>query len=121
MNKSYYILALIFPLLFACGGNKTQPKKPVNKDSITVVVPDFNADTAFNYVKKQVDFGPRVNNTVPHEKCATFLSDELQKYCDTVIIQKGMVTAYNGVSLKIKNIIGTFNPKTSYRILLCSH
>jgi hypothetical protein len=121
MSKLYYILVFIFPLLFACGGNKTQPSKPVNKDSVTVVVPEFNADTAFNYVKEQVDFGPRVNNTAPHEKCAAFLSDELQKYCDTVIVQKGVVTAYNGASLKIKNIIGTFNPLASYRILLCSH
>ena len=31
-----------------------------------VPVPAFNADSAFVFVKKQVDFGPRVPNTEAH-------------------------------------------------------
>src|SRR5687767_15761299 len=33
-----------------------------------VTVPDFNADSAYFFVKKQVDFGPRIPNTDAHRK-----------------------------------------------------
>ncbi len=84
-------------------------------------VPPFNADSAYGYVKAQVDFGPRVCNSVAHEKCADFLVKKLKEFCPEVMVQKGQVKAFNGTMLNIKNLIASYNPATNNRIFLCSH
>ena len=87
----------------------------------TIEVPEFDADSAFNYVKKQTDFGPRVPNTDAHKQCAEFLASELRRFCDTVIIQHFDVKAYDGTVLHSQNIIGRFAPENGNRIILASH
>ena len=44
-----------------------------------IPVPDFNADSAFFFVKKQVDFGPRVPNSPAHKKCAAWFVQEFKR------------------------------------------
>src|SRR4029078_5639245 len=82
---------------------------------------DFNADSAFSFVKAQCDFGPRVPNTKSHDACAAYLAAKLKQYTPAVFIQEAKVTSYNGVSLSIKNIIAQFNPGAQKRILLFAH
>jgi hypothetical protein len=84
-------------------------------------VPPFNADSAYAYVKAQVDFGPRVCNTKAHEKCEAYLVSKLKQYCNDVTVQKGKVKAFDGTLLGFANIIASFNPATNNRIFLCSH
>ncbi len=86
-----------------------------------VVTPVFNEDSSFNYIAKQVDFGPRVPNTKAHDDCAVFLEKKLQGFGAEVIVQSGVVTKYNGTKLEIKNIIAQFYPEKKDRILLFSH
>jgi len=93
----------------------TQTEKP------SVVVPEFNADSAYDFVKAQCDFGPRVPGTAKHEACAGYLETTLRKYCPLVRVQTGMVTTYDGLNLSIKNIIGSFNPDNRNRVLLFAH
>ncbi|MCF8307572.1 MAG: M28 family peptidase [Bacteroidales bacterium] len=87
----------------------------------SVNVPEFNADSAFHFVKKQTDFGPRVPNTKAHTKCADYLAQKMKGYADTVIVQQSKVRAYNNDILNIKNIISVFNPGKTKRILLGAH
>jgi hypothetical protein len=82
---------------------------------------DFNADTAYYFVNEQVKFGPRVTNSKAHEKCAAWLETTLKKYTPNVIVQNFTAKAYNGTILNCKNIIASFNPKNTSRVLLCSH
>lgn len=119
-NLLYIILALL--LLIACGEpdkKQTSQKKSTPKKQITI--PDFNADTAFLFVEKQVAFGPRVPNTVEHNNCAQFLYNKLKDYADTALVQDFKTRAYNNTVLNGKNIIGSFNPHNGNRILLCAH
>jgi hypothetical protein len=95
--------------------------KEKQKKEETLKTPPFNADSAFSYVKVQVDFGPRVNNTKAHEKCANYLVKKLKQYCSDVVVQKGQVKAFNGTLLNFKNIIASYNPETNNRIFICSH
>jgi hypothetical protein len=83
--------------------------------------PQFNADTAFDIIKKQVDFGPRVPNTVAHDACAKYLEAKLRQYTPDVTVQTGDVKAYDGTTLHIKNIIGVLHPEKSRKILICAH
>jgi glutaminyl-peptide cyclotransferase len=103
---------------------KPTPKPEPEEDSVQevkVVTASFNADTAFAYIKKQALFGPRVPNTAEHKKCAAWLETTMGRFTKNVTVQSFKMKAYNGVQLDLSNIIGTFNPEATTRILLCSH
>lgn len=121
MQKHILIIALAV-LLASCGdkpnnGNNTN-KKDEKKD---ITVPQFNADSAFQFVKTQTDFGPRVPETEAHRLCAQWLVERLSEYADTVYVQDFRTRIYNGRSMDGQNIIASFHPEASKRIVLCSH
>jgi glutaminyl-peptide cyclotransferase len=98
--------------------SKTQPTEIVKTP--LPQAPPFNADSAFLYVKKQVDFGPRVPGSAAHKKCAAWLSGQFKRMGMTVIEQKFKAQAYFG-ALDAVNIIAQYKPELNDRILLCAH
>jgi len=123
MRNSLYSILVALLFLPSCN-TSDRPKSHENKQgdkTQAINVPVFNADSAYLYVKQQVDFGPRVPNTPAHEKCADFLVQKLEKYSKDVIVQKGKVKAFNGTVLNFKNIIASFDPGNNNRIFLCAH
>ncbi|MBR0539187.1 MAG: M28 family peptidase [Bacteroidales bacterium] len=121
MRKLFLILPIAL-MLVACNGR--QPKGTVtsnNTSKTTIVVPQFNADTAYQYVAKQTAFGPRVPETSAHAQCAAWLSGKLSEYADTVIVQEFRTRLFNGKGIDGKNIVAVFNPEAKKRIVLCSH
>lgn len=106
--------------LTACSStsNSSQPSKPIAKD-----VPAFNADSAYQYIAKQLDFGPRVPGTKPHDEAAQWLENKLVDFGATTCTEYDTTKAYNGDVIPIVNIIGSFNQEdeTKERILLISH
>jgi len=114
---------LLLWFLSSCTSPSTQKsgQQSGSEKKVTVIVPDFNADSAYAFVKAQVDFGPRVPNTAAHEKCAGYLTGKLKTYCQIVTIQKGTVKAFNGTLLQFQNIIASWRPDSNNRILLCAH
>lgn len=83
--------------------------------------PDFNADTAYNFIVKQLEFGYRVPGMASHKKCAEWLQAELRKYCDTVYFQQGNAITWDKKRIPIYNIIGSFKPSAKQRAMLASH
>lgn len=119
------ILAPIFNLKKTTGNtsqtsNTTTPPQQ-NTPSTTVSVPDFNADSAFLYVQKQVDFGPRVPASPTHKACADWLTAQMRRLADTVQVQTAKVKVHNGKEVPMYNIIASLNPEANRRILLCAH
>lgn len=116
------LLSLLILLAVACnnGGEKKTPDQPKAEEP-KVNVPAFNVDSAFSYIEKQVAFGPRVPNSKAQEACANYFSTFFKSFADTVIVQEAKVKAFDGTMLKMKNIIASFNPKCTDRVLLCSH
>tara|TARA_Y100000766_G_scaffold116550_1_gene100223 strand:- start:11870 stop:12847 length:978 start_codon:yes stop_codon:yes gene_type:complete len=98
--------------------SKTKPTKP--KFSL-VKTPEVNKDSVFYFVQKQVDFGPRIPNSVAHENCADWMVEKLKSYNFKIIEQKGMQLAYDGKELSYRNIIGRFGLNKKKRILLSAH
>ena len=45
--------------------------------AVKIEKPKFNADSAYRFVKEQVDFGPRFPNNEAHAKCAIYLENKL--------------------------------------------
>ena len=124
-NSIYKIVFFIYALSLSVGLNSCkEKKKPVsekieNKPSIPT--PVFNEDSAYEYVAKQVKFGPRVPNTAPHVKCGDYLIAELKRNGAKVTIQEFEAKAFNGKSLRLRNIIGSFNEGASKRLLFAAH
>ncbi|HEY1046874.1 MAG TPA: M28 family peptidase [Bacteroidia bacterium] len=122
----YFAVILLVSVLFGCnnsdrGGDTkdssndtTQAVKPVN----TV---DFNADSAYNHVKNQVAFGPRIPGTKEHLECYNYILDNVSKYADTVYTQNTRILTYDKTNIPLKNIIAEFNPAAAKRIILCAH
>jgi len=115
--KKIFIFIGLTTLLMSCGSRKKEQVESVKQ----VNVPAFNADSAYSYVAKQVDFGARVPNTAAHKQCAQYLSDKLRSFGASVIEQKATLTAFNGTKLEAINIIGSYNPEATERVLLFSH
>ncbi len=118
------ILLFLIIWLFSCGGSGPRQHSLSDKAAQTsqsVSVPEFNADSAFQFVARQVEFGPRVPNTEAHQQCGIWLTETMQRFADTVYVQQARVRAYNGTILNIRNIIGVFQPERRNRILLCAH
>jgi hypothetical protein len=94
---------------------QTKPTKP------RVIPPEFNADSAYAFVQKQADMGPRVPGSKAHASCVTWMKDKLTQYGATVIVQDGVVATFDQKKWNAKNVIGSFNPENKSRILLCAH
>lgn len=124
-NKLLYItISIIF---IACGSDKKEKRKKANPINQTVAVqptiekPDFNADSAYIFIKEQVDFGPRYPNNEAHGKCATYLEEKMSSFGIETITQIGSARTFNNKEITIKNIIGSYLPEAENRILLFAH
>ena len=119
MTRHLYFFIAIF-LLTACGGRTSAP---ASQPSVIAAkeVPAFCADSAYEAIAKQLDFGPRVPGTEAQEACAQWLRAELERYGGKVYEQRSSVKAYDGTTLPCINLIGSFNPEARNRVLLISH
>lgn len=117
----YFPIAVLALLLSSCGnsGHSSNQKNAQTKPMVSV--PDFNADSAYAYVAKQVAFGPRVPGTPAHAACEKWLVKKFKEYSDTVIVQRFQAQTYDGITRKGANIIASFEPDNPKRILLMAH
>ncbi|MDE6803353.1 MAG: M28 family peptidase [Muribaculaceae bacterium] len=103
----------------ATGGKAAADSTAVEPE--TVPPPVFEADSAYAYLKRQVDFGPRVPNTDAHRLTGQWLASELTRHGAVVTEQKATLTAFDGTQLMATNIMGRFNPSADDRVLLLAH
>ncbi len=115
-------LALIM-LFSSCTPDEPETTVPLVKDQVTSVPPTplFDPDSAYAFVKKQVDFGPRIPGTAPHTACGDWMVAKLKSYGAAVTEQTGTVTIYTGAKIPLRNIIGVWRPEMKDRILLLAH
>lgn len=118
------LFILLFAALFvnltltSCAPGKHQKNQ---ENPVPVQIPEFNEDSAYAFVKAQVDFGPRVPNTSSHQQCGDYLIQKFRSYGDTVFVQNVSLVSFDGVSLQSRNIICSFNPEATRRIMFMSH
>jgi Zn-dependent M28 family amino/carboxypeptidase len=114
------LLYSVLVIFAGCGrdGQKTsQPEVPPK----VVNVPAFNADSAYYFIKKQVDFGPRIPNSAAHKKAGDYLIAQLKTYGAAVKVQEFTATTFDNTKVNLRNIIASFNPEKKKRILLTAH
>lgn len=105
----------------ACGNKTRQSTDTILVEEAVASLPTFNADSAYAYVKRQVDFGPRVPNTAAHRKAGDWLAGELRRRGAKVTEQTMDLRAFDGTMLASRNIFAQFNPEAADRLLLLAH
>lgn len=122
LKASFHIaLLIIFSFALSSCKNKQEETPQVKKDSIVVHIPTFNADSAYQYIQEQVDFGPREPNSKAHDACGKYLIKSLEDFGAAVTVQMVDLIGFDGTILKASNIIGSYNTAKTTRILLLAH
>lgn len=118
-NLTVVATGLALAALAGCSGRAASSVSTQPTPEPTVQpVPEFCADSAYAYVKSQVDFGPRVPGSEAHRQCADWLASELRRHgADTVAVLTGTVPEVGTIS----NIFARFNAPATQRILLLAH
>lgn len=123
--KKYIVLFLVSYVFLVLSCKHDHPTTPIKKPSepkeVQAALPFFNADSAYAFVKAQVDFGPRVPESEAHKKCASWMVKKFKSYGAKVTIQSFKARAYNGKILSGKNIIASYQPQNKQRIMISSH
>lgn len=120
-------LGLMFLSLFSC--SQDQPKSaPAGRQMqspplpmTTNEIPHFNGKDAFAFLLRQTSFGPRNPGSSGHNSCLGYLASTLRGLADNVRLQDFTYPGYDGEKLRLTNVIASFQPGISNRILLCAH
>ena len=124
------LFVLTMTLFTACSGSqKGTADSPSTEASAAAspeaapqpVGPSFLADSAFAFCQQQCDFGPRIMNSEAHERCAQWIVSKFQSYSLTVTKQQTTLTGFDGTPLHATNIIASYRPELTDRILICAH
>lgn len=101
--------------------NKAEVSETEEIEKVQPVGPDFNADSAYIYLQEQCDFGPRTMNSTAHDKCEKWIIQKFEQYGCKVTTQKATLNGYDGTPLRSTNIIASYNPEATTRIMFCAH
>lgn len=127
MKKSKIMIALLIVALIAGAAfnflpsNKAEVSETEEIEKVQPVGPDFNADSAYIYLQEQCDFGPRTMNSTAHDKCEKWIIQKFEQYGCKVTTQKATLNGYDGTPLRSTNIMASYNPEATTRVMFCAH
>lgn len=117
VNTFVAVLFFVF-ILPGCRQNTTAPASP---PVVRLKVPGFVKDSAFVFVKTQVEFGPRAPGSNGHKLCGDWIAAKARSYGARVIEQPFKAQTFSGIKFDARNIIASFNESIKPRILLAAH
>ncbi|HEV8265001.1 MAG TPA: M28 family peptidase [Gemmatimonadales bacterium] len=82
---------------------------------------EFNGQTAFAYLERQMAFGPRIPGTPGHRQAGDWLLAELRARADTLIVQAFTQRTSRGTTLQLRNFFARFRPQATERVLFVAH
>ena len=121
MKKLTILVLLAAVITTSCQQQQSASTTEETSSSQVLVSPNFDADSAFAFVKAQVDFGPRIPSTEAHARCAAYLLASFKKYGADVSEQNSKVSTYDGKTHQLRNIIAKFHPEKTKRVLISAH
>ncbi|MBT33453.1 MAG: glutamine cyclotransferase [Thalassobius sp.] len=123
--KRYFVFSSLLLAFLVTSCDETSNQNSTKTETETKVTlepaPTFNADSAYYFLEKQLEFGPRVPNTQAHKDAGNYLINEFKNLGATVTVQEFESEAFDGTLLQGKNIVASLNESASKRILLASH
>lgn len=119
-NRTLFVLFILGGLLLSCSQEQEQR---LNFEKQGREVPVFSSDSAYQFVKQQVDFGPRNPGSEGHRKAKNYFIQKLKSYAGErmAFSQRFTAEGYDGDTLNLTNIIAAFNSQQTDRIMLCAH
>jgi len=81
----------------------------------------FDGERAYQYLKRQTDFGARVPGSKAHEECLRFLTSELKTFGGIVRVQTFAFTQPRLGRVMLSNIIAQYRPAERNRVALTAH
>ena len=118
IKKTPFCLLAIL-LMLSCGNLRKQASG--DSTAMRLAGPAFLADSAYKFCQEQCDFGPRTMNSKAHDDCEQWIIAKFTAYGMNVIPQKAELKGYDGTVLKSTNIIASYKPELTPRVLLCAH
>ena len=112
-------LGVVAALAFAaCGGDGGS----ANGQMVPVAgAPEFPADSAFELLRRQVEFGPRVPGSEGHAAQLAWMTEFLRERADTLLLQPFTHSTAAGETLELTNLFARFRPDDGTRILVLAH
>lgn len=125
MYKKIFFAICVSLVLMSCGDEpKQDPPAQTTKpaEAPLRIAPAFNADSAYSLIEKQLSFGFRVTGTKSHKACADWIVKKFKSYGAEVMVQAATVKTYDRkTELPIQNIIASYNPQATKRIIFSAH
>lgn len=120
MKINTKILIFLFAIsVFAC---KEDAKAPVAiEKKPRVKIPACNADSIYQFVSAQLDFGYRIPGTPEHLACRDWLVSKFESYGADVSLQNFKASFMGQKDVDSYNIIASYNPNHKDRVLLGAH
>jgi Zn-dependent M28 family amino/carboxypeptidase len=81
----------------------------------------FNGARAMEYVRTQLDFGPRVPGTEGHRRAGDWIAEQMRLRADTVIEQRFSHVTAAGDTLPMRNVLARIKPAAMQRVLYVAH
>jgi len=99
MRNKARLFVILLLLLGACTGEKTTNSE--NEEIVLKAYPSFNPDSAYTFVRQQVDFGPRVPGTPGHANTKQWIIQTLSSYGWNVQVQDFQTQTYDKLTKRI--------------------
>lgn len=121
--KRLAVIAACLLVLAGCKHKEATPsaERHGDVDYAAVAIPSFCGDSAYAYAAAQLAFGHRIPGSAGWESCSQWIAAQMQRWCDTVVVQHFNATLWDGRSVPGRNIIASLNPGANRRIVLAAH
>ena len=120
--STYLILVSILIGYSSCKTDKTsksETKPAVQKPRVKI--PKFNGDVAYEYTEKQLSFGHRIPGTPEHKATKDWYVKKLKAAGAEVQVQEFKASFLGLENQESYNVIASFNPSHTNRIMLAAH
>ena len=84
-------------------------------------VPNFDENSAYQFLLDQCDFGPRNPGSEGYNNCKEYLIKTLDSYSDTVFAQPFVINDIDDTQYDLDNIIAQYNINSNSHLLLGAH
>ena len=84
-------------------------------------VPNFDENSAYQFLLDQCDFGPRNPGSEGYNNCKEYIIKTLDSYSDTVFTQPFVINDIDDMQYDLDNIIAQYNINSNSHLLLGAH
>jgi glutaminyl-peptide cyclotransferase len=117
---AFMLLGSVVACVSSASAQRTNQQPAPSQSALKVLSTDFSGNRAYDLLKKQVGFGPRVPGTNAHSQCRDLIKAELAPYC-TGITEQSFQRSVNGRDYTFHNVIANIHPNAPKLVILAAH